>query len=224
MAHQLKEHLRAMVGTLAHQVHQYLMRGAKSGAVPDLASLKKSRRTDSDIPNSTERKVFVMGKFIRYPMLCLAVFALSACDKATETAPVAEAPTQLQAPAATDNTAWRQYLMAVVKQNMAGIRTSPYMYYLPSTQDPEFAEKYQRQLENVEGVIARTVLPGNMLAFGSPESARMADMVITAFSQWAEPNAFQGVRVLFIGRSEDRQRVAEAVAPSGAEFVFVEAR
>src|SRR5690606_19744789 len=115
-------------------------------------------------------------------------------------------------------------LMAVAKQHMQGIRNNPYMYYLPSASDPEFEQKYMRQMENVEGVIARTVLPGNMLAFGSPESARMADMVESVFTNWAEANAFKDVRVLFIGKQEDRARVEAAVAPSGAEFVFVEAR
>lgn len=167
-----------------------------------------------------------MGKIIRYVLLGLAAFALAACDKGKDEAEatVAAEPVQLTAPAGHDEKAWRQYLMAVVKQNMQGIRTSPYMYYLPSAQDPEFEAKYLRQLDNVEGVIARTVLPGTMLAFGSPESGRMADMVVSSFGEWAEPNAFQGVRVLFIGASEDRQRVEEAVTPSGAEFVFVEAK
>ena len=114
--------------------------------------------------------------------------------------------------------------MAVAKQHMKGIRNNPYMYYLPSAQDPEFDAKYTRQLENVESVVARTVLPGNMLAFGSPESGRMADLVEVAFTEWAEANAFQGVRVLFIGKAEDRARVEAAVQPSGAEFVFVEAK
>ena len=169
-----------------------------------------------------------MGKFMRFSMLCLAALALSACngskegDKAAAAPAVEQAP--VTAPAGTDDKAWREYLMAVAKQHMKGIRNNPYMYYLPSAQDPEFDAKYTRQLENVESVVARTVLPGNMLAFGSPESGRMADLVEVAFTEWAEANAFQGVRVLFIGKAEDRARVEAAVQPSGAEFVFVEAK
>lgn len=170
-----------------------------------------------------------MGKMVRFTMLCIAALALSACDKGKDAATTegqqqAAAPAVVSAPAGTDDKAWREYLMAVAKQHMQGIRNSPYMYYLPSAQDPEFEAKYLRQMENVESVIARTVLPGNMLAFGSPESARMADMVETSFTNWAEPNAFQGVRVLFIGQEADRARVEAAVKPSGAEFVFVEAK
>lgn len=167
-----------------------------------------------------------MGKIIRFSMLCLAALALSACDGSKDAAePAAEqvVAAPLTAPAGADNKAWRDYLISVAKQHMKGIRNNPYMYYLPSMQDPEFEEKYMRQLETVESVVARTVLPGNMLAFGSPESGRMADLVETAFTEWAEENAFQGVRVLFIGNAEDRERVEAAVKPSGAEFVFVEA-
>lgn len=39
-----------------------------------------------------------------------------------------------------------------------------------------------------------------------------------------ETDAFKGVRVLFIGKPEDSERVKAAVAPSTAEYVFVEAK
>lgn len=159
-------------------------------------------------------------------MLCLIALALAACGKQDEDAAAdaqqqAAQPATLAVPSGTDDKAWREYLMAVVKQNMKGIRNSPYLYYLPSATDPEFEAKYQRQLESVEGTILRTVLPGNMLAFGSPESGRMADLIVASFSA-AEPNAFQGVRVLYIGTAADGERVRAAVEPSGAEFVFVD--
>ena len=167
-----------------------------------------------------------MANTIRFAMVLATALLLAACGKEeadpAATQPVAAAP--VSAPASTDDAAWREYLVAVAKQHMQGIRNNPYMYYLPSAQDPEFDAKYARQLENVEGVIARTVLPGNMLAFGSPESGRMADLVETAFTNWAEANAFDGVRVLFIGKQEDRARVEAALQPTGAEFVFVEAK
>ena len=168
-----------------------------------------------------------MATMFRSAMVLCCALLLAACGKQEEAEqaaaqPAAAAP--LTAPASGDNAAWREYLVSVAKQHMQGIRSNPYMYYLPSTEDPEFDQKYARQLEQVEGVIARTVLPGNMLAFGSPESGRMADLVETSFSNWAEANAFKGVRVLFIGKEEDRARVEAAVQPSGAEFVFVEAR
>lgn len=162
-----------------------------------------------------------MTKLIRTLALALSVLALAACqEEQAETATESAAPTELVAPAGGDEKAWRDYLMAVVKQNMQGIRNSPYMYYLPQESSDDFEGLYERQLENVQGTLARTVLPGNMLAFGSPASSRMADLVVDGFS-FAEDNAFQGVRVLFIGKQADRERVEAAVTPSGSEFVFV---
>ena len=164
-----------------------------------------------------------MAKIVRLSLLCLTALALAACGKEDTTAPAEQqaAPAQVTVPSGTDDKAWREYLMSVVKQNMKGIRNSPYLYYLPSASDPEFEAKYQRQLESVQDTIARTVLPGNMLAFGSPESGRMAELIINAFGV-AEPNAFQGVRVLYIGTAADGERVRAAVEPSGAEFVLVD--
>jgi len=166
-----------------------------------------------------------MANIARVSLFCLFALALAACGKQEDdTAAQAQQqaqPATLTPPSGTDDKAWREYLMAVVKQNMQGIRNSPYLYYLPSATDPEFEAKYQRQLESVEGTILRTVLPGNMLAFGSPESGRMADLIVAAFGS-AEPNAFQGVRVLYIGTAADGDRVRAAVEPSGAGFVFVD--
>ena len=72
-------------------------------------------------------------------------------------------------------------------------------------------------------VVGRGILPGNMIAFGSPDSTRLADGIVEAFKV-ARPNSLKDVRVLFIGAAADEQRVREAVAPSSADFVFVEAK
>ena len=40
----------------------------------------------------------------------------------------------------------------------------------------------------------------------------------------AQPPAAKPTRILFIGKAEDSERVKTAVAPSGAEYVFVEAK
>jgi hypothetical protein len=65
------------------------------------------------------------------------------------------------------------------------------------------------------------VLPGNLLAFGGPDSAKTADFVISAFGK-AQPGTFKGVIVLFIGDEADHQRVEDAIKPSGATFRFVQ--
>ena len=66
-------------------------------------------------------------------------------------------------------------------------------------------------------------MPGNMLAFGSPDSAKMADLIVTAFTG-AEPDALKGSQVLFIGKPADSDRVKAAVEAAGAKYIFVEAK
>lgn len=164
-----------------------------------------------------------MNTILRSILVATTVLALAACGKQEEAPKQAAAPQVLTAPTNGSEQDWKLYLAAVVKQNMEGIRNSPYMYYLPAATVEDFEAQFERQLGNVSDTIARTVLPGNMLAFGSPESTRMADLIVEAFKA-ADEGAFKGVRVLFIGKAEDQARVAEAVAPSGADFVFVEAK
>ncbi|GIX35675.1 MAG: hypothetical protein KatS3mg126_1454 [Lysobacteraceae bacterium] len=164
-----------------------------------------------------------MNVMLRSVFLASAVLALAACDKASEAPTQAQAQQELRAPTDGNEQSWKVYLAGVVKQNMQGIRNSPYMYYLPAPTVEDFQAQYERQLANVSDTIARTVLPGNMLAFGSPDSAKMADLIVEAFKA-ADPGSFKDVRVLFIGKTEDEARVREAVAPSGADFVFVEAK
>jgi len=169
----------------------------------------------------------------RHPLalfLLATCFALSACqspdeesDKAKKVA-VAAAP--LAAPASADDKLWKPYLQAVIQAHMEGVTDRVYPYYLPANStaiDADGRSSYDRQSENVTTVISRTVLPGNMLAFGSPDSAKMADLMLSAFSG-AKPDALKGSQVLFIGKAEDSARVKGPVEASGAKYIFVEAK
>ncbi|HRO88417.1 MAG TPA: hypothetical protein PLH21_10395 [Chiayiivirga sp.] len=119
---------------------------------------------------------------------------------------------------------WKQYLVSVVTANMDGVKTTrPYMYFIPGGNDPGAAQDRANQLDNVKNVVARGVLPGNMLAFGSPASGRMADLIVEAF-QHVPAGSMKDVRVLFIGSSDDLERVRTAVEPSGANVVFHEVK
>ncbi|MBB5207165.1 hypothetical protein [Chiayiivirga flava] len=165
-----------------------------------------------------------MNRILSIAAIALTLVAVTACNKTEEAAaPVAAAPAPLSAPAAGDNQAWKLYLVQVAKQNMEGIRNSPYMYYLPAASAADFEDQYTRQLDNVTDTVARGVLPGNMLAFGSPESTRMGDLIVEAF-KGAEPASMKDVRVLFIGAAADAERAKAAVEPTGATFVFSEAK
>ena len=158
--------------------------------------------------------------------LLLSLTVLAGCEKAEEAAPP---PAVLAAPTGNDDMAWKDYLGKVVGQNQAGVTDRTFPYYLPADSstigegDQDGKSQYDRQLENVTMVVQRTVLPGNMLAFGSPDSARMADLIVAAFAN-PDPNALKGSQVLFIGKPADQARVQAAVEAAGAKYIFVEAK
>ena len=100
-----------------------------------------------------------------------------------------------------------------------------YFPYTPTLTEgsADFQGQYDAQLDKVKTDITRGILEGNMLAFVSPASAKMAELVETAFKD-VEPNSMKGVKVLFIGQSADSARVEAAVKPAGVNYVFVEAK
>jgi hypothetical protein len=172
-----------------------------------------------------------MKKHVRILMLALAgALLLTACGqsdedkrKAAEAAAqaAANAPVPLPAPGADDAT-WQKYLVSVVTRNMQGVKTShPFMYYVPAGDTQAAQDARQSQLNNVSDTVARSVLPGNMLAFGGPDSKATADLIVDAF-KGAKDGSFQNVVVLFAGAAADQDRVKDALAKSGAEYRFVE--
>ncbi|HEY0501950.1 MAG TPA: hypothetical protein VGD42_00525 [Lysobacter sp.] len=164
-----------------------------------------------------------MKNTTRLLIACLVlpmVMGLAACKK--EEAPKEAAAAPLTAPATSDENAWNAYLTDVVKRNMGGI-TNTYVYVLPPPESAEFQGYYDRQLEKAQADMGRGVVENTLIAFGSPDSAKSADLAVAAFSK-AIPGKMQGVRVLFIGAPADDERVKAAVAPSGAEYKFIEAK
>lgn len=170
-----------------------------------------------------------MTRLMRIILLAaVTAIALAACgkgdadkQKAAQAAAEANKPVQVPGPNATD-IAWQQYLVAVVRKNMQGVKTShPFMYYVPAGDSDEVKSQRERQLGSVSDAVARGVLPGNMLAFGGPDSKTTADLIVDAFKD-AQPGSFKDVVVLFVGAAADQDRVKQAVTPSGAEFRFVE--
>ncbi len=158
---------------------------------------------------------------------CAATFALSACnqqeqpkDQAAQAAPqVAAKPSN-----PTDKTAWKQYLVSVVTANMQGVKTNhPYMYFVPGGDDDAAKADRQNQLDNVKNVVARGVLPGNMMAFGGPDSKITSELLVQSFSG-VQAGSFKDVVVLFIGDQADVDAIKAQLAASGAEVRFVEAK
>ncbi|MDQ3617415.1 MAG: hypothetical protein M3374_01590 [Pseudomonadota bacterium] len=152
---------------------------------------------------------------------CLSLPLLAACNKdADDGGAVVAAP--MSAPTGTDEEQWSAYLVDVVTRNL-GDATSTYVYTLPAEDSADFQGYYDRQLEKAAGDVARGGVDGTLLAYGSPSSAKSADLAVAAFAD-AAPGSMKGVRMLFIGSPADSARVQSVVAPSGAEYVFVEAK
>jgi predicted small lipoprotein YifL len=166
-----------------------------------------------------------------FPILAIAltVVALAACKQEAPAETAAQPQAQSAPTDQTDNDGWKRYLSQVVDQNRQGVTDRVFAYYLPadsrqpSFDDPEHKSPYDRQLDALKAAVMRGVLPGNLLAFGSPDSTAMGDLVVEAFAA-GNPNSLQGSIVLFIGRPEDNERVKAAAEAIGASYRFVEVK
>jgi len=153
-------------------------------------------------------------------LIACLVLPFAACKKE---APKDAVAAPLSAPANDDGGAWRAYLSDVVTRNMGGVSNPPFVYMLPGESTPDFASQYERLAEKAKADVARGIVEGNLLAYGSPASAKMADMVVASFAD-VPANTMKGVKVLYIGKAGDNARVQAAVAPAGVDYVFIEAK
>ena len=135
----------------------------------------------------------------------------------------------LTAPTDGKDESWRKYCGLITAQYQSQITGQMITYYLPrASMEPDqkdnlTASKYSRQMEQVQGAVQRTVLPGNMLVFCSPDSKTMADLIVEAFAT-PPKDALKDSKVLYIGRADESEKVKIAVEAAGATFVFVEAK
>lgn len=163
-----------------------------------------------------------MNTMLRMLLIACLILPFTACKK--EQAPKVEAvAAPLTAPTNDDLPAWRAYVTDVAKRNMDGITNSPYVYFLPGEGSEGFGGQYERQLEKLESDMSRGIIAGNMLVFASPSSGKLAEMATVAFKQ-VGPGTMKGVKVLFIGKAEDSEKVKLAAEPAGVKYVFVEAK
>lgn len=118
--------------------------------------------------------------------------------------------------------AWANYLSGVVRQNSQGVSANrSSIYFVPAGNDSDASEARQRQLANVQEALARGVRPGNLIAFGGPDSGASAELVVSAFHNMPAGSC-QGSVVLFMGAPADQARVAAAVQTSGATVRFAD--
>jgi hypothetical protein len=162
-----------------------------------------------------------MKTMIRMLMIALIALSFAACKK--HEAPTATAKAPVPVPVNDNRQAWIDYLSDVVQRNMGGIQNQPYVYMLPGESTADFQDQYNRLQDKAKSDLSRGIISGNLLAYGSPASAKMADLVIAAF-QDVPAGSMKGVKVLFIGKAGDSERVKAAIAPSGVDYVFVEAK
>jgi hypothetical protein len=151
--------------------------------------------------------------------------ALSACNKqdndnqqqATQQTQQVTKPTD-----PNDSKGWNAYLGQIMQNNMQGMSApQPYAYMVPAGDSDDAKDSRDRQLSNVQDIVARGVLPGNLLAFGGPDSGKTVDLVTTAFKD-AKPGALKGVIVVVIGDKADEQRVDDVLKPTNATIRFVQ--
>lgn len=161
-------------------------------------------------------------KMHRLLLIAAMTLPFAVACKQEEAAPVkAEAP-PVAKPSTTDEAAWNAYLTDVIKRNAEGA-LSVYAYTLPAADSEDFAGSYERQLGEAQTAMMRGGVEGTLLAFGSPDSAKSADLAVAALEK-AAPDSMKGVRVLFIGDAADSARVEAAVKPTGATYKLVEAK
>lgn len=163
-----------------------------------------------------------MRKFILATALVLAgTVMLSACGKHDDAQQAQQVQKVAKPTDPNDTQAWNAYLGQIVQANMQGMSAErPYAYLVPAGDSDDAQAQYQRQLEAVQGAVARGVLPGNMLVFAGPSSSKTADFIAAAFKD-AKPGSFKDVIVLFIGDQADKQRVDDVLTPTGATIRFV---
>ena len=165
-----------------------------------------------------------MRKFVLIAIVALtASLGLSACNKSQDDQQDTQAQVQ-QAPKPTDpndSKGWNNYLGQIVQKNMQGMSANqPYAYMVTAGVTDDAKAQNDRQLQSVQDTVARGVLPGNLLAFGGPDSGKTADLIVAAFKD-AKPGSFKDVIVLFIGDKADEQRVSDTLKPTGATVRFV---
>jgi hypothetical protein len=169
-----------------------------------------------------------MRKILSFVALaCVAALSLSACDQAPapQQAAVEQKPEVVPMPTdPADKAGWKKYLVSVVTANMQGVKSNrPYMYFVPGGEDEAAVADRANQFENVHNTVLRGVLPGNMMAFGGPDSKMTSDLIINAFKD-AQPGSFKDVVVLFIGATAEGAAVKLALDPTGADVRFAQAK
>jgi hypothetical protein len=172
-----------------------------------------------------------MNRLLRIAFLALAALALAACNKPAEQAATEAAAPVAKISAPTDNAGdWRTYFSQELTPYVDRKFRRPFSYLIPmkpvdaaegSPEMIEWQRQYDAQLESVENAVGRGIQAGSILAFAGPDSKLVVDVIEESF-KLAGPMSLNNVRIVVIAKPEEQARAQAAVAPSGAEFIFVE--
>ena len=158
-----------------------------------------------------------MKHLLRLMLLSLVCVLAASCQKAPPPAPAEPALVVPADPA--DANAWKKYMAEKASRWLKAQKKSGHMWatFLPQGADRE--ELLKTTTDNFD----RGILAGTILLFGSPDSTAMGDFLVEAFKNTRD-KSLAGVIVIFIGNAADKDRVQQAVATSGVEYVFLEAK
>ncbi len=169
-------------------------------------------------------KISRFANAVAMASILASALALSACSKgdAPKGEAVAETPkVTLPAPKDNDPAAWKEYFRQELKPHINARYRRPYSYFIPAPIDEGTQQQFDLQLENVQNAVGRGIQAGSMLAFAGPDSAKVGDVIVEAF-KLAGAKSLKGVRVVVIATPDQKERVQAAIAPSEAEFIFVD--
>jgi hypothetical protein len=123
----------------------------------------------------------------------------------------------------SERMAWSKFLSCVTRQNAQGMTASRfYLFYIPGGSDEQAISARERQTSNLEDVISRGVLPGNLIAFGGPDADATTKVVSRAFNEASSKYPLTNVTVVVIGRKADEPQLGNMIKPRGATFRLVD--
>jgi hypothetical protein len=163
----------------------------------------------------------IMNTLIRLLAIACLALPFTACKK--DEAPKVEAQAAVALPTSSAQKDWLPYVQYKVTPHMAGVTSTPFVYFLPKPDVEGFDGMYSRQLEKLESDLGRGIIEGNMLVFASPEPEKEVEMIEAAFKQ-VPAGSMKGVKVIFIGTPILGERVKTAVEPAGVNYIFEEAK
>jgi hypothetical protein len=170
-----------------------------------------------------------MSKTFRLVLAAGLAFGLAACQQAEEAKPAEQAAAPkvvLTTPTDGNPEAWKAFLAQELQPHIDRRYRRPFVYFIPDVvagapDEADQQRQFDAQLENVENTIGRGVQAGSMLAFGGPNSAKVADIIVESF-KLAGPKSLKGVRVVVVARPEERARIEAAVLPTEPDFVWID--